>query len=121
MPSVEPSSATTSSAGGIVCPTIEASASPSRLTSLNVGTTTEIAAGSTTAEIAAGIRQALSLEWRAGLKGMVNPYAGREDESVSAGIKNQLKSAELGRALLKKRFHDLLDAVDSPRSLREGR
>lgn len=59
------------------------------------------------ADIAAGIRKALSPEWKAGLKDMVNPYAARDDESVSARIKQQLKDAELGETLLKQRFHDL--------------
>jgi UDP-hydrolysing UDP-N-acetyl-D-glucosamine 2-epimerase len=58
-------------------------------------------------EIAAGLRQALSSEWRASLSGIVNPYAARDGASVSAGIKEQLKAAELGERLLKKRFHDL--------------
>jgi UDP-hydrolysing UDP-N-acetyl-D-glucosamine 2-epimerase len=62
---------------------------------------------STAAEIVAGIRTALSPEWRAGLAGMANPYAGREAESVSLRIKEQLKRADLGIETLKKRFHDL--------------
>ena len=62
--------------------------------------------GSSTGEIAAGIRQALSRGWRASLKGVENPYAGPLDGSVSVRIKDQLKDAELGERLLKKRFHD---------------
>jgi len=63
--------------------------------------------GYSTGEIAAGIRQALSSGWRAGLKDVENPYAGPLDGKVSERIKDQLKHAELGERLLKKRFHDV--------------
>jgi UDP-hydrolysing UDP-N-acetyl-D-glucosamine 2-epimerase len=68
--------------------------------------------GATAAEIAAGIRTALSPKWRAGLAGMVNPYAGQGEESVSLRIKEQLKRADLGLETLKKRFRDLPFAVE---------
>jgi hypothetical protein len=37
---------------------------------------------------------------------MTNPYVGHEDE-VGVRIKDELKSMQLGQALLKKRFYDL--------------
>ena len=67
--------------------------------------------GNSAGEIASGIRQALSPSWRAGLKDVHNPYAGPHDGSVSVRIKDQLKHAELGERLLKKRFHDVPDPV----------
>jgi UDP-hydrolysing UDP-N-acetyl-D-glucosamine 2-epimerase len=67
--------------------------------------------GYSTGEIAAGIRQALTPGWRASLKDVENPYAGPLDGSVSVRIKDQLKRAELGERLLKKRFHDAAGPV----------
>ena len=109
-----------SSSGLIEAPSFE-------LPTVNIGdrqlgrirATNVIDVGSTAAEIAAGIGQALSPEWRVGLKNMVNPYSGRGEESVSAHIKEQLKHAALGEALLKKRFYDLEPDADS-HALREG-
>lgn len=63
-----------------------------------------------TADIVGGIRTALSPEWRAGLRGMANPYSGEGD--VGVRIKDELKRATLGEALLKKRFYDLAPGTD---------
>lgn len=63
--------------------------------------------GYSVAEIASGIRQSLSTSWKEGLTNMENPYCGRGDGRVSFHIKEQLKRAEIGESLLKKRFYDL--------------
>jgi len=80
--------------------------------------TNVIDVGYSAAEIASGIRQALSPTWRAGLKAVENPYVGRGNGSVSFRIKQRLKEAELGESLLKKHFHDLAPGTDSQSSLR---
>jgi UDP-hydrolysing UDP-N-acetyl-D-glucosamine 2-epimerase len=60
-------------------------------------------AGSGRAEIAAGIRRALSPDFRAGLASLVNPFGdGRAAERIVA----VLKGGELNAALVRKGFHD---------------
>ena len=54
-------------------------------------------------EIVAGIRRALA-EFRAGLRGLVNPYG---DGHASPRIARVLREVELGPRLLRKRFMDL--------------
>jgi UDP-N-acetylglucosamine 2-epimerase len=72
--------------------------------------------GNSVAEIAAGIEQALSTAWREELGESKNPYAGTGDGPVALRIVEELKRAELGEDLLKKRFHDLsCDGVDALR------
>jgi UDP-N-acetylglucosamine 2-epimerase (non-hydrolysing)/GDP/UDP-N,N'-diacetylbacillosamine 2-epimerase (hydrolysing) len=60
-----------------------------------------------TTDIVAGIRQACSPVWRAGLRGMANPYAGREAGRTSVHIKEELKRVEIGDSLLAKVFYDM--------------
>ena len=55
-------------------------------------------------EIAAGIRRALAPEFRAGLRGLVNPYG---DGHATPRIVRALREAELGARLIRKRFVDL--------------
>jgi UDP-hydrolysing UDP-N-acetyl-D-glucosamine 2-epimerase len=55
-------------------------------------------------EIAAGIRRALEPGFRAGLRGLVNPYG---DGHAAPRIARVLREAELGPRLLRKRFVDL--------------
>jgi UDP-N-acetylglucosamine 2-epimerase (non-hydrolysing) len=55
-------------------------------------------------EIAAGIRRALAPEFRAGLRGLVNPYG---DGHAAPRIARVLREAELGPRLVRKRFVDL--------------
>jgi UDP-N-acetylglucosamine 2-epimerase (non-hydrolysing)/GDP/UDP-N,N'-diacetylbacillosamine 2-epimerase (hydrolysing) len=55
-------------------------------------------------EIIAGIRRAVSPEFRASLRGMRNPYG---DGHAAERIVNRLKSAPLDERLLLKRFYDL--------------
>ena len=55
-------------------------------------------------EIAAGIRRALAPGFRAGLRGLVNPYG---DGHAAPRIARVLHEAELGPRLVRKRFVDL--------------
>lgn len=60
--------------------------------------------GSKTEEILAGIKQAVDPEFRAGLRGMINPYGcGQAAESIV----EKLRRVELGSGLILKSFHDL--------------
>ncbi len=54
-----------------------------------------------------GIRKALSLRFRASLKGLRNPYDRFHDGRTSERIKNILKQTPLSPDSLKKSFHDL--------------
>lgn len=67
--------------------------------------------GYDSSQIAAGIRKALSPGWRAGLEHMDNPY---EQGGQSAGlrIKQELRRADLGPGLLRKRFYDIPPNVE---------
>ena len=51
-----------------------------------------------------GIRQALNFEFKAGLKGMLNPY---HQGNASEIIVNRLKNVTIDKKLLMKSFHDL--------------
>jgi UDP-hydrolysing UDP-N-acetyl-D-glucosamine 2-epimerase len=55
-------------------------------------------------EIAAGIRRALAPGFRAGLRGLVNPYG---DGNAAPRIARVLREVELGPRLVRKRFVDL--------------
>lgn len=55
-------------------------------------------------EIAAGIRRALDPAFRAGLRGLANPYG---DGHSAPRIARVLREVELGPRLLRKRFVDL--------------
>jgi UDP-hydrolysing UDP-N-acetyl-D-glucosamine 2-epimerase len=55
-------------------------------------------------EIAAGIRRALAPGFRAGLRGLVNPYG---DGNAAPRIARVLREGELGPRLVRKRFVDL--------------
>ena len=55
-------------------------------------------------EIVAGIRRALAPGFRAGLRGLVNPYG---DGHAAPRIAQVLREVELGSRLLRKRFVDL--------------
>jgi UDP-N-acetylglucosamine 2-epimerase (non-hydrolysing) len=82
-----------------------------RLPVVNIGTRQQgrvrgknvLDVGYTRAEIAAGIRTAVSGEFRASLGDLVNPYG---DGRAAERIVERLRSVELGDALLRKRFHD---------------
>lgn len=58
-------------------------------------------------EILRGIKQALSPQFRASLRGMKNPYDRFRDGQASMRIKNVLQNVELSTELLKKKFNDL--------------
>lgn len=82
-----------------------------RLPVVNVGTRQQgrvrgknvLDVGDTRADVAAAIRTALSPEFRASLRDLVNPYG---DGHAAERIVARLRSVELGDALLRKRFHD---------------
>lgn len=60
------------------------------------------------AAILAGIRRAVSPEFRAGLRGLINPYG---DGTAAEKIVARLKSVELDRRLIMKRFVDWPEAA----------
>jgi UDP-N-acetylglucosamine 2-epimerase (non-hydrolysing)/GDP/UDP-N,N'-diacetylbacillosamine 2-epimerase (hydrolysing) len=62
--------------------------------------------GHTRTDILAGIRKAVSNEFRESLQSLVNLYASGTNSAVST-ITSVLKRVELGDSLLQKRFHDL--------------
>ena len=62
-----------------------------------------MAAGYGRTEILRAIERAVSPEFRAGLKGMVNPYG---DGHAAERILAKLKTVEIGDRLLRKIFHD---------------
>jgi UDP-hydrolysing UDP-N-acetyl-D-glucosamine 2-epimerase len=55
-----------------------------------------------------GIKEAISLRFRASLRGMKNPYARFHDGRASERIKDVLKHVTLSDESLRKSFHDLL-------------
>jgi UDP-hydrolysing UDP-N-acetyl-D-glucosamine 2-epimerase len=55
-------------------------------------------------EIRAGLRRALSAEFRASLAGLVNPYG---DGGAAERIANRLRDVPLDRTLIVKRFHEV--------------
>jgi UDP-hydrolysing UDP-N-acetyl-D-glucosamine 2-epimerase len=59
-------------------------------------------------EIQKGIKRALSLGFRASLRGMRNPYDRFHDGRSSERIKDVLRDVELSDGLLKKKFNDLV-------------
>lgn len=59
------------------------------------------------AAILEGIKRAISLRFRASLRGMRNPYERFHDGRTSERIKDVLKHVSLSSDLLKKRFRDL--------------
>ena len=61
----------------------------------------------TRASIHRAIRRALSPDFRRGLKGLRNPYAGVRPGKISARMKDRLKTVRLDERLLKKTFFDL--------------
>lgn len=60
--------------------------------------------GCARAEITAGIRRAVQPEFRASLRGLINPYG---DGTAAEKIVVQLKSVALDQRLILKKFHDL--------------
>lgn len=57
-------------------------------------------------EIVDGIRKAISPEFRASLKGLINPYGKGQAAEI---ILNKLKRVELDDRLIRKRFYDMRD------------
>lgn len=59
------------------------------------------------AAILKGVRRALSVRFRASLRGMRNPYDRSRDGRTSERIKNVLREVPISNEFLKKRFYDL--------------